>query len=172
MQCLLSSCMQRFDNDRTISFIPPDGEFELMSYRLNTQVTCRLLAHFAFFYTRFWPYAPSCCIVVACVLACLCAYVFCKIKKILLFFFLLITLWPLLQLLFLLLLFVVCLIVFVVFYCAFSALRIYLFLINILSFAQVKPLIWIEAAIVSKGSRIEYLVKVRWSHTNFVLKQM
>ncbi|KAK1878889.1 AP-1 complex subunit mu-1 [Dissostichus eleginoides] len=25
-------------NDRTISFIPPDGEFELMSYRLNTHV--------------------------------------------------------------------------------------------------------------------------------------
>ena len=28
----------RFENDRTISFIPPDGEFELMSYRLNTHV--------------------------------------------------------------------------------------------------------------------------------------
>ena len=27
-----------FENDRTISFIPPDGEFELMSYRLNTHV--------------------------------------------------------------------------------------------------------------------------------------
>ena len=27
-----------FENDRTISFVPPDGEFELMSYRLNTQV--------------------------------------------------------------------------------------------------------------------------------------
>lgn len=25
--------------DRTISFIPPDGEFELMSYRLNTHVS-------------------------------------------------------------------------------------------------------------------------------------
>jgi AP-1 complex subunit mu len=25
--------LARFDNDRTISFIPPDGEFELMSYR-------------------------------------------------------------------------------------------------------------------------------------------
>merc|ERR1711892_219676 len=25
--------LSRFDNDRTISFIPPDGEFELMSYR-------------------------------------------------------------------------------------------------------------------------------------------
>ena len=30
--------MFRFENDRTISFIPPDGEFELMSYRLNTHV--------------------------------------------------------------------------------------------------------------------------------------
>jgi len=30
--------LSRFDNDRTISFIPPDGEFELMSYRLNTNV--------------------------------------------------------------------------------------------------------------------------------------
>ncbi|CAG8567514.1 2286_t:CDS:2 [Ambispora gerdemannii] len=30
--------LSRFENDRTISFIPPDGGFELMSYRLNTQV--------------------------------------------------------------------------------------------------------------------------------------
>lgn len=30
--------LARFENDRTISFIPPDGEFELMSYRLNTKV--------------------------------------------------------------------------------------------------------------------------------------
>lgn len=30
--------LARFENDRTISFIPPDGEFELMSYRLNTSV--------------------------------------------------------------------------------------------------------------------------------------
>ncbi|KAJ3146022.1 AP-1 complex subunit mu-1 [Geranomyces variabilis] len=30
--------LARFETDRTISFIPPDGEFELMSYRLNTQV--------------------------------------------------------------------------------------------------------------------------------------
>jgi AP-1 complex subunit mu len=30
--------LARFENDRTISFIPPDGEFELMSYRLGTQV--------------------------------------------------------------------------------------------------------------------------------------
>lgn len=30
--------LSRFESDRTISFIPPDGEFELMSYRLNTAV--------------------------------------------------------------------------------------------------------------------------------------
>ncbi|RDD46195.1 AP-1 complex subunit mu-1 [Trichoplax sp. H2] len=30
--------LSRFENDRTISFIPPDGEFELMSYRLSTQI--------------------------------------------------------------------------------------------------------------------------------------
>jgi hypothetical protein len=30
--------LSRFENDRTISFIPPDGDFELMSYRLNTVV--------------------------------------------------------------------------------------------------------------------------------------
>lgn len=30
--------LSRFENDRTISFVPPDGEFELMSYRLSTQV--------------------------------------------------------------------------------------------------------------------------------------
>lgn len=30
--------LSRFENDRTISFIPPDGEFELMSYRLNMYV--------------------------------------------------------------------------------------------------------------------------------------
>ncbi|CDW55306.1 clathrin coat assembly protein ap 1 [Trichuris trichiura] len=30
--------LSRFENDRTISFIPPDGEFELMSYRLTTNV--------------------------------------------------------------------------------------------------------------------------------------
>ncbi|KAF3852227.1 hypothetical protein F7725_005582 [Dissostichus mawsoni] len=28
--------LSRFDSDRTISFIPPDGESELMSYRINT----------------------------------------------------------------------------------------------------------------------------------------
>lgn len=30
--------LARFETDRTISFVPPDGEFELMSYRLDTQV--------------------------------------------------------------------------------------------------------------------------------------
>ncbi|KNC83736.1 AP-1 complex subunit mu-1 [Sphaeroforma arctica JP610] len=30
--------LSRFENDRTISFIPPDGEFELMSYRLSNQM--------------------------------------------------------------------------------------------------------------------------------------
>jgi AP-1 complex subunit mu len=30
--------LARFDSDRTISFVSPDGEFELMSYRLNTSV--------------------------------------------------------------------------------------------------------------------------------------
>jgi len=37
--------LARFENDRTISFIPPDGEFELMSYRLNTQVSAIELDH-------------------------------------------------------------------------------------------------------------------------------
>ena len=27
--------LSRFETDRTISFVPPDGEFELMSYRLS-----------------------------------------------------------------------------------------------------------------------------------------
>jgi AP-1 complex subunit mu len=35
---MVSFFIPRFENDRTISFIPPDGEFELMSYRLNTHV--------------------------------------------------------------------------------------------------------------------------------------
>mmetsp|Transcript_8708 Transcript_8708/g.27439 ORF Transcript_8708/g.27439 Transcript_8708/m.27439 type:complete len:437 (+) Transcript_8708:53-1363(+) len=30
--------LARFEHDRTISFIPPDGEFDLMTYRLNTHV--------------------------------------------------------------------------------------------------------------------------------------
>ena len=36
--------LARFENDRTISFIPPDGEFELMSYRLSTQASARARA--------------------------------------------------------------------------------------------------------------------------------
>ena len=35
--------LARFENDRTISFIPPDGAFDLMTYRLSTQV------HFTFY---------------------------------------------------------------------------------------------------------------------------
>ena len=31
--------LSRFENDRTISFIPPDGEFELMSYRFEEDKT-------------------------------------------------------------------------------------------------------------------------------------
>lgn len=31
--------LSKFETDRTISFVPPDGEFELMSYRLNTNVS-------------------------------------------------------------------------------------------------------------------------------------
>jgi AP-1 complex subunit mu len=30
--------LNRFETDRTISFIPPDGEFDLLTYRLSTQV--------------------------------------------------------------------------------------------------------------------------------------
>lgn len=30
--------LNKFDTERIISFIPPDGEFDLMSYRLDTHV--------------------------------------------------------------------------------------------------------------------------------------
>jgi len=30
--------LSKFESDRTISFVPPDGEYELMTYRLNTNV--------------------------------------------------------------------------------------------------------------------------------------
>ena len=30
--------LSRFESDRTISFIPPDGEFDLMTYRLSSNV--------------------------------------------------------------------------------------------------------------------------------------
>jgi AP-1 complex subunit mu len=36
--------LSRFENDRTISFIPPDGEFDLMTYRLNTEVKPLIMA--------------------------------------------------------------------------------------------------------------------------------
>jgi hypothetical protein len=36
-----------------------------------------------------------------------------------------------------------------------------LFFFSLFRYVQVKPLIWIEAAIVSKGSRIEYLIKAK-----------
>ena len=42
--------LSRFDNDRTISFIPPDGEFELMSYRLQVRIHKSLV--FSQFYFR------------------------------------------------------------------------------------------------------------------------
>lgn len=32
--------LARFDNDRTISFVPPDGAFDLMSYRLSQNIKC------------------------------------------------------------------------------------------------------------------------------------
>uniref|UniRef100_A0A671LE79 AP-1 complex subunit mu-1-like n=1 Tax=Sinocyclocheilus anshuiensis TaxID=1608454 RepID=A0A671LE79_9TELE len=38
--------LSRFENDRTISFIPPDGESELMSYRLNTTVSAECIQLF------------------------------------------------------------------------------------------------------------------------------
>ncbi|ODV90736.1 hypothetical protein CANCADRAFT_110094 [Tortispora caseinolytica NRRL Y-17796] len=44
--------LSRFENDRTISFIPPDGEFELMSYRISSSpakppiwVECQVIMH-------------------------------------------------------------------------------------------------------------------------------
>lgn len=30
--------LNKFDTERLITFIPPDGEFELMSYRVDTHV--------------------------------------------------------------------------------------------------------------------------------------
>jgi len=35
--------MNKFQNERIIEFTPPDGTFELMSYRLNTQVKSFIL---------------------------------------------------------------------------------------------------------------------------------
>lgn len=47
-------CVQlsRFETDHTISFTPPDGEFELMTYRLNT--TVQKLDNFGYLSTRFF----------------------------------------------------------------------------------------------------------------------
>lgn len=39
--------LSRFESDRTISFIPPDGESELMSYRINTHVSSLCHMHTA-----------------------------------------------------------------------------------------------------------------------------
>ena len=38
--CVFHRCVRlgKFDADRTITFIPPDGEFELMRYRVNDNV--------------------------------------------------------------------------------------------------------------------------------------
>ena len=38
--CTFHRCVRlgKFDADRTITFIPPDGEFELMRYRVNDNV--------------------------------------------------------------------------------------------------------------------------------------
>jgi hypothetical protein len=49
--------LSRFENDRTISFIPPDGEFELMSYRLNTHVNSLSLS--SAFSSRFSSYVHA-----------------------------------------------------------------------------------------------------------------
>jgi AP-1 complex subunit mu len=43
--------LSKFESEKTITFIPPDGDFELMSYRLQTQlkplimVDCKLIRH-------------------------------------------------------------------------------------------------------------------------------
>jgi AP-1 complex subunit mu len=43
----LHQCVQltKFKEDRTIYFTPPDGEFELLSYRLDEQVKPLILVH-------------------------------------------------------------------------------------------------------------------------------
>jgi len=45
--CQFHSCVRlnKFDSDRTISFIPPDGEFELMRYRSTTNVNLPFKVH-------------------------------------------------------------------------------------------------------------------------------
>lgn len=48
--------LSRFERDRTISFVPPDEEFELLSYRLNTSV--RLGTLYVFAYTDIFQVKP------------------------------------------------------------------------------------------------------------------
>ncbi|KNZ64654.1 hypothetical protein VP01_1006g2 [Puccinia sorghi] len=45
--CQFHQCVRlgKFDSDRTISFIPPDGEFELMKYRSTTNVQLPFRVH-------------------------------------------------------------------------------------------------------------------------------
>ena len=45
--CQFHQCVKlgKFDNDRTISFIPPDGEFELMRYRSTTNINVPFKVH-------------------------------------------------------------------------------------------------------------------------------
>ncbi|RMD42511.1 hypothetical protein DV735_g2613, partial [Chaetothyriales sp. CBS 134920] len=45
--CQFHQCVQlgRFDTDRTISFVPPDGEFELMRYRATENVSLPFTVH-------------------------------------------------------------------------------------------------------------------------------
>lgn len=51
--------LSRFENDRTISFIPPDGEFELMSYRLNTHVSASTPSRWAEALAPPWSSPPT-----------------------------------------------------------------------------------------------------------------
>lgn len=45
--CQFHQCVKlgRFDNDRTISFVPPDGEFELMKYRTTENINLPFRIH-------------------------------------------------------------------------------------------------------------------------------
>ena len=57
--------LSRFDSDRTISFIPPDGEFELMSYRLSTQVRARACVCMCGIFSRSLTYHYISCVCVS-----------------------------------------------------------------------------------------------------------
>lgn len=51
--------LSRFESDRTISFIPPDGESELMSYRINTHVSIQVeVVRLDFLTTNLHPSPP------------------------------------------------------------------------------------------------------------------